>query len=206
MIGMGFDCGTSNAGYTIASFVKKKFIIHEIGQIESTFNNLTEDVIHKKPTKAERALAKKQGLKVKDILPSYPPFSECYPIFYNTIMGIYKDHALNFFVGERFQNRGPSSGGPLIEKISVQLGTIAAIGYANGFKTRFVIASQWKNAVNKIADLESMYEYAAQFGFTPHECDSSGMLLYQASYLDLLPLETGLSQWRAEIARYYKRS
>ena len=83
MIGFGYDAGTSNAAYSIIDFKPKSFDFIEVGMIDSTFKNLTENVVYKRITKADRAKAKKQGMRIsKKDMPFYPPLNEEFPKFY----------------------------------------------------------------------------------------------------------------------------
>lgn len=197
------DAGTANCGYSVIAISKKNNLrLLDIGQITSTFRNLTEETVYKKPTKAQRTAAAKRGEKLtKDKLPSFPPFAQSFPSFYNAIDGIFKEYPLNSVIAERFQTRG--HGGPLIEMVGIQLGTLKTISHQRNVTARLVIASQWKNRINKLSNLEDIYDYAKQFGLTPHECDSMGMTLFHAEVLGILPLETSLIQWRSAISAYF---
>jgi len=204
---LGCDPGTTNAGYSVVDFTKKTFSILEIGMIESTFKNMTDNVQHKKLTKAQRAkLLKQTGAKriTKDMLPSQPPFSEGFLKYYNSVNKLLGDYNLKGMIAERFQTRGNM--GPLIEMVSMQLGVFATLSHQMGFPMRLVVASQWKNRINDISNLEDIYTYAHQYGLTPHECDSTGMALYQADHLGIMPLEISLGQWRKAITTYAKRN
>ena len=208
MLILGSDPGTSNSGYTVTNITKKTLQILEIGMIESTFKNMTEQTQYKKLTKAERAKLAKQGIKrpTKEHMKSYPPFSEGYATFYNSVNTLLDDYNIECMIAERFQTRGNM--GPLIEMVSMQLGTYATLCYQHQIQFRLVVASQWKNAIHKIGGdsyLEDIYQYAHQFGLTPHECDSTGMALYQAEALGLMPLQISLQKWRSTIALYMKK-
>jgi hypothetical protein len=205
MLGMGYDAGTHNAAYSIIKLSKKSFDFLEIGMIDSTFKNMTDNIIYKKPTKADRAKAKKAGVRLlKTDMPSFLPLKDEFPKFYKVIEDITNEYKLEYFIGERFQTRG--NGGPLIEMVSMQLGVIYTINHMKNIASRLVVASQWKNKVNSISNLEDIYAYAHQFNITPHECDSTGMALYQADALGVLPLEISIAQWRRKLSTYVKRN
>lgn len=205
MIILGCDPGTSNCGYTVTSITAKKLDIKEIGMIESTFHNMTEEIKYKDLTKAEKAKLAKQGIKRpgNEHKKSWPPLAEGFAKYFIAVNKLLDDYEIECMLAERFQTRGNM--GPLIEMVSMQLGTMATLCYQRQIKFRLVVASQWKNEINKIGDLESVYEYAHQFGLTPHECDSTGMALYQADKLGIMPLAISLSKWRQAIAQYMKR-
>jgi hypothetical protein len=205
MMMLGNDPGTTNSGYTVLNITKKALTILEIGMIESTFKNMTDQVQYKKLTKAERVKLAKQGIKRpgKEHQLSYPAFSDGFATYYNCVNKLLDDYPdIKCMVAERFQTRGNM--GPLIEMVSMQLGTNATLCYQRGIQFRLVVASQWKNEINRIIVLEDIYEYAKQFGLTPHECDSTGMALYQAAYLGIMPLEISLLKWRSAIAKWSK--
>lgn len=201
---LGNDPGTASFGYTVLDATKRDFKILEIGMIESTIRNLTEERAYKKPTKAEKAKAEKQGIRLtKNNMPFFVPLTEGFPIYYNCVNQLIEDYKLSWYVAERFQTRG--IGGPTIEMVSMMNGITATLCHSNNIKFRYVVASQWKNEINKIGDLEAIYDYAKQFGLTPHECDSTGIALYQLHKLDYLPLQISLQKWRQSITKYMNK-
>lgn len=200
----GNDAGTANYGYTVMPFSKKGFEFSEIGQILSTFKNLNHEEFRRDPTKAQKTAAFKKGIKLtKKDMPAIPAFQDTYPKFYGVLDEISTTYKFTHAVIERFQTRG--NGGPLIEMVGIQLGTMAALAHQRKFQLRLITAGVWKNALNKVSNLEDVYEYAKQFGLTPHECDSTGMSLYQASILGILPLEKSLPYWRKAISEWAKK-
>lgn len=204
MIILGNDPGTANSGYSVIDITPKRWNYLEIGMIESTFKNMTEQTQYKRITKAARAQAKKKGIRLtKKDMPSFPPFSEGYSTYFISVNQLLEDYRIECMIAERFQTRGNM--GPLIEMVSMQLGTMACLCFQRQVKFRLVVASQWKNTINKILPLEDFYTYAHQFGITPHECDSTGMALYQAAHLGIMPLEISLTKWRQALSRHMKK-
>lgn len=204
MLGLGNDPGSNNSGYTVIDFGKKDWKILEIGMLVSAFGNLTELPKYKPYTKAQKERAKrdKKRLSKKDQPILKPAFSDAFPVFVNAVDQLFNDYKLGFYVAERFQTRG--NGGATIEIISMMNGMLAYKCFLHKVKARFIIASQWKNAINKFIDLEDIYAFAKPLGLTPHECDSCGMLLYEASQKGLINLEQALNVWKKKLHAYAK--
>ncbi len=85
-------------------------------------------------------------------------------------------------IGERFQSRGGSSMGPLIEQVSVMLGLM----HQYGVPMKLTVASAWKNAFNRRfqTDLKEIYPTVS---VQPHQLDASLIAIYGLEKgLDLL--------------------
>lgn len=205
MIGLGNDGGTSNSGYSVIDFKNNDWKYLEIGLMESAFKNLTETAKHKPYTKKQKEAAKKakKRLSLKNQPIIKQPFSEAFPIYVNALDSLFDEYRIALFVAERFQVRNITQG-PTIEMVSMMNGVLAYKCFLHQIKPRFVIASQWKNALNKIINLEDMYKHAKPLGFTPHEMDSTGMLLYDAAQKKLIDLETALKSWKKKLNAYAK--
>lgn len=194
------DPGPRNFGFSVSDFTDTGMKLLEVGQITSTITNLTRDNFYRKPTKAMRDKAKKKGVRLtKKDMPFEPPLNEGFLRFYKAFLKLVKDHRPDEIVVERFQSRGLR--GPVIECISIMLGIILTVAHTMKIKVRLVIASQWKNAINKITNLEDFYTFGNTIGFTPHECDTLGMALY---HMDTTYSE-GTIEWATKMPKVLKR-
>lgn len=199
------DTGSTNCGYTVTSYTKKSFAFEEIGMFDSPVKNLTDTIEYLKLTKAEKAKLAKQGKKrvTKEDKRFHPPLSEGFPVYCKTVNEIVDEFKVADVVAERFQTRG--IGGPLIEKVSVMNGALITIAHLQSKLFRLITASQWKNAVSKIIDINTFYLCGKNYGFTPHEVDSTLIGLYHADYRGLLPFSKGLSLWKNALIKYTKK-
>lgn len=205
MIILGNDGGTVNFGYSILKVTPKTLKFLEIGQFINTIKNLTDLPVYKKVTKAERAKAKKKGIRLtKKNRPFVNPFYESFPIYYNSVNKVFEEYKIDAIIMERFQTRG--IGGPLIEMVSMMNGITTTLAHQRKATVKLTPASIWKNAVNKIYSLDDLYAYGKEFAFTPHECDSSLMALFLADAKGVMTLQTGLSKWKKAISEYAKRN
>lgn len=95
-----------------------------------------------------------------------------------------------YFVAERFQNRG-SMRGASGELVSMMLGVSCTLGMDN----TVITASQWKNAFNRVSNLDHLYEDTP---FVAHVVDSACIGLYHAcKTLNVKPYE-----WLAQQGEY----
>lgn len=203
MIGLGNDGGTANSGYSVIEFKNNDWKYLEIGLMESAFKNLTETAKRKPYTKKQKEAAKKakKRLSQKDQPIIKQPFSEAFPVYVNALDSLFDDYKIGLFVAERFQVRNITQG-PTIEMVSMMNGVLAYKCFLHQVKPRFVIASQWKNAINKFISLDDIYKTAKKLKLTPHECDSTGMLLYDAAQKGLVDLEQSLKSWKKKLNAY----
>lgn len=199
------DAGSSNNAYSVTSYTKKSMVFKEIGQFVSPVKNLTDNIIYPKLTKAEKAKFAKQGKKriPKEERRSIAPFYESFPTYITSIRGIFDEYKVRDVVTERFQTRG--IGGPLIEQVSVMNGALMTIAHSLDLQYRLVTAAQWKNRIEKTISLDVFYLCGKEYGFTPHEVDSSLIGLYQAAYREVINFEYGLSIWKKAIQTYSKK-
>lgn len=90
----------------------------------------------------------------------------------------------DFVVAERFQSRGRFNG-TSIECINVMIGAMAAL---HNERFRLFTAATWKNSVNRVIKLDSLYSIVKKAGKTNHELDSFLIGSYMVSKELGLPL------------------
>lgn len=149
-VSIGCDPGTSNYGYSIASYSKKKnrqlrVDLLEIGMFLSTVTNLTAKEV--KPVKSKRK--KTQPMVMEK------PFSdqfEDYLLEWESMLSNYKPIKIS---AERFQTRGIK--GKTIEAVSMMNGAVAALSNQKGIDYEIFIASSWKNVLNSSVPFKSKF-------------------------------------------------
>lgn len=163
-----FDPGSRNFAYSVMDIQGDKFHYLEIGQFINTIVNLTPYPAYKKP-KTKKKIPKSEW-------PFDPPIQDATPIFVssmNRLLDEYKPHEI---VIERFQARGLK--GSTIEAVSIMIGMIYILAKNKNIKVRLITAAQWKNRVNTIVNLDTLYGQTKKLGFSPHETDASCMGIY----------------------------
>lgn len=108
---------------------------------------------------------------------------ESHPVFMEEVQGWFDMFQPHGIIAERFQIRGSSSAGKSCEAVSIMLGCLKQAYPTLPFK--LVIASQWKNALQKRfeVDLKEVYK---QTLILPHQLD--------ACYIGCYGLEQGLQE------------
>lgn len=92
-----------------------------------------------------------------------------------------KQHGVDVFVVERFQNRGRFSGNTG-ELVSMGIGVLYGLPILD---VMVITAAQWKNAFNREGDLNQLYKDSL---LVPHRVDSTSIALYGAAqYLGVPP-------------------
>lgn len=103
--------------------------------------------------------------------------------FRKEMLAVCKTYNADVFVAERFQNRGRFSGNTG-ELVSMMLGVMMSLPVLD---VMTITAAQWKNAFNRVGDLDQLYKDSA---LVPHRVDSTSIALYGASqYLKTRPFE-----------------
>ncbi len=101
-----------------------------------------------------------------------------YRAFKDEIYSLLMEQRPNVIVAERFMSRGMK--GTTIEAVNIMIGGLMSISQEEGpDDTRLVTAAQWKNELNKVVNLETVYQTCKPL--TAHECDSMMIALYRAS-------------------------
>lgn len=103
--------------------------------------------------------------------------------FQHEVQRWHKRFNVRGMMAERFQTRGGSSMGKTIECVSTMLGILSASYPDTPF--RLVIASQWKNAVQKRFEFD-LKEFYKEWAVAPHQID--------ACLIGCYGLEMGLQQ------------
>ncbi len=117
--------------------------------------------------------------------------------FKREFSSILRRHKVDVIVAERYMNRGIR--GNTGELVGLMLGCIAL---SNVEDVMFIPAAQWKNAINRNASLDTLYE---QSRLVAHVIDATCIAAYGAChYLSHKPFEfvsskKGFAKYRADI-------
>ncbi len=91
------------------------------------------------------------------------------------MLKLVKKHDIDVFVVERFQNRGRFSGNTG-ELVSMMIGMLFGLPLLD---VKVITAAQWKNAFNRVGDLEQLYQDSS---LVAHRIDAAAIAMYGASY------------------------
>jgi hypothetical protein len=113
------------------------------------------------------------------------------------IGGLIAKYDVDVIVAERFMNRG-RMGGNTGELVSFMLGVLSEFEVED---LMLLTAAQWKNAFNRVQDLDALYKESE---LVPHRIDAANISIYGASvYLDVKPfefLESGYGKFKKGLA------
>lgn len=183
MIILGVDPGERNYGYSIVER-GGRLAIHEVGQIEDTIRNLTA-----KPQKPPKSRRKKEGM--------IPPLAASMHTYVKVLHGIFDQYQIREVHSERFQTRGVKS--KSVETVSFMNGILAHVCALRRINFYSIIASTWKNHINKYLVLEDLYAFGKELGYSPHEIDSACIGLTRGGLLPPPPVNK-LQRWFQLIA------
>ena len=105
-------------------------------------------------------------------------------VFEREYMKLLTVHRPDIITIERFQSRGLK--GKTVELVNVMMGVMmsANVKYVESnpkLKVQLLTASTWKNAVNRVSDLELIYRVMKKHGVVAHRVDAALMSLYKIS-------------------------
>jgi len=173
LVSCGVDPGTANYSYSYLQCQNKRgslrLKILSTGMLHWTISNLTDSP--QKPIKSKR----RKKIPIKDQM--VPCFSEQQALFEKDWRANTKLYAPTLWAVERFQIRRGGSGGKTIECVSMMNGILAALARRNKITFNMITAAQWKNRVNPLHDLESIYK---EVNVPDHVVDANFIALYQA--------------------------
>ena len=210
---IGFDPGTKNFAMGVTRWNDKgHYRIKEIGQLTATLQNLTNKEVHiKKKHKSsaatvegkERArLAKLELRRNPVILETKLAFQDGLLTFYNKGSDLIDSFNPDAVIIERYQARGLK--GSTIEAIAMMISVMSMICISRNIPIVLVTAATWKNSVNRLDDMDELYELGESKGITPHELDGVLMSIYLASKRFNLELSECLRTLRKNIDRLYE--
>ncbi len=119
---------------------------------------------------------------------------------YRSVMNkMVKTFDADVVIVERFQNRGRFAGNTG-ELVSMMIGMLFTLPVKD---VMTITAAQWKNAFNRVADLESFYQ---QSSLVAHRVDAASIAMYGASqYLNTKPFDflhgKGVARYGARLDR-----
>lgn len=165
---VGSDPGDANYGYSVVAIEKKRKLhvdILEVGMFTSVINNLTDK--ESKPPKSKRRKRTPMVLNKP-----FPDQLQEYLDAWDDIIGRYNPVK---FSSERFQARGLR--GRSIECVSMMNAAMCTKAMLGGIAFEVFTAATWKNQVNKIETLDSIY---AKTDLPNHSVDACFITIHGA--------------------------
>lgn len=168
------DPGLQNYAFCITKYNKGKLKILKIGMIKQVINNLVRNDITKKigPKRKRETITIKGNMYL----------TKRYIKRFSKLLDKYKPDEV---VMERFQVRF-RGGQSIAECVSFMLGCLATLCEFRNIPYTWLVASQWKNAINKEIDLEKTYSHIKdKYKIEPHMWDALCQGMYVANQQNL---------------------
>lgn len=148
-------------------------------------------------TSSGRAQLRQAGRIFTTVIAPNRSLREQVEVHSTTLESLIEEFQITHIIAERYQSR--RMGGTTIESVNMMLGAIAQICVTRGIHFKFIPASQWKNAINRVSDeyLVGEYDEGKPFKITPHTVDAVMIGVYGMGVMKSLnPFEGKLYKGR----------